>query len=73
MIWMVLYIWEMKIEITSVFWVIGKVQYTRIYSNLNRRNKLWSSGKFNDYDLDDEVYFSHFVVAIITAERLLTY
>ena len=59
MIWMVLYIWEMKIEITSVFWVIGKVQYTRIYSNLNRRNKLCSNGKFENDNLDDKADYSY--------------
>ena len=57
--WMILDIWEMEIEITSVFWVIGKVQYTRIYSNLNRRNKLWSSRKLSNNNLDDKADYSY--------------
>ena len=59
MIWMVLYIWEMEIEIISVFWVIGKIQYTRIYGKLNRRNKLWPSGKLSNNNLDDEADYSY--------------
>ena len=59
MIWMVLDIWEVEIEIISEFWVIEKLQYTRIYGKLNRRNKLWSSGKLNYNNLDDEADYSY--------------
>ena len=45
MIWMLHDIQEVETEIISVFWVIGKLQYTRIYGKLKRRNKLWSCGK----------------------------
>ena len=58
MIWMVLDIWEMEIEIISEFWVIEKIQYTRIYGKLKRRNKLWSSSNFKDNNLDDKAYYS---------------
>ena len=59
MIWMVLDIWEMEIEIISEFWVIEKIQYTRIYGKLKRRNKLWSSGKLSNNNLEDEVDYSY--------------
>ena len=59
MIWMVLDIWEMEIEIISEFWVIEKIQYTRIYGKLKRRNKLWSSGKLSNNNLDDEADYSY--------------
>ena len=41
------------------FRVIGKLQYTRIYGKLNRRNKLCSSGKLNYNNLDDEADYSY--------------
>ena len=59
MIWLVLDIWEMEIEIISEFWVIEKIQYTRIYGKLKRRNKLWSSGKLSNNNLEDEVDYSY--------------
>ena len=59
MIWMVLDIWEVEIEIISEFWVIEKLQYTRIYGKLKRRNKSWSSGKLSNNNLDDEADYSY--------------
>ena len=38
----------MEIEIISKFLEIGKLQYTRIYTKLQRRNKLRSSGKLSN-------------------------
>ena len=39
--------------------MIGKLQYDGIYGKLNRRNKLWSNGKFNDENLDDEANYDY--------------
>ena len=49
----------MEIEIISEFLEIGKLQYTRIYGKLKRRNKLWSSNKFDDDNLDDEADYCY--------------
>ena len=51
---MILDIFEMEIEIISEFLEIGKLQYTRIYGKLKRRNKLWSSNKLDDNYIDDK-------------------
>lgn len=59
MIWMVLDIWEAEIKIISKFWEIGKLQYTRIYSKLNRRNKLCSNGKFDNDNFDDKADYCY--------------
>ena len=59
MIWAILDIWEVEIGIIFRFRVIGKLQYTRIYGKLNRRNKLCSSGKLNYNNLDDEADYSY--------------
>ena len=40
-------------------WVIEKLQYTGIYGKLNRWNKLWSSGKFNDDNLDNGTDYNY--------------
>ena len=42
---MILDIFEVEIVIITEFLEIGKLQYTRIYGKLKRRNKLWSCGK----------------------------
>ena len=39
--------------------MIAKLQYARIFNNLNRRNKLWSSGKLSNNNLEDEVDYSY--------------
>ena len=39
--------------------MIGKLQYTRIYGKLKRRNKLWSCNKLSDNNLDDEADYSY--------------
>ena len=57
-------IWKaaiLGVEIVRVlgFWVIGSLQYIEIYSNRNRRNKLWSSGKLSDNNLDDKADYSY--------------
>ena len=39
--------------------MIGKLQYTRNYSKLKRRNKLCSNGKFDNDNLDDEADYSY--------------
>ena len=39
--------------------MIAKLQYTRIYGKLKRRNKLWSSGKLSNNNLDDEADYSY--------------
>ena len=39
--------------------MIGKLQYTRIYGKLNRRNKLWSSNKLDDNCIDDKADYSY--------------
>ena len=39
--------------------MIAKLQYARIFNNLNRRNKLWSSGKFDNDNLDDKADYSY--------------
>ena len=39
--------------------MIGKLQYYGIYSKLNCRNKLCSSGKLNYNNLDDEADYSY--------------
>ena len=39
--------------------MIGKLQYTRIYTKLNRRNKLWSCDKLSNNNLDDEADYSY--------------
>ena len=59
MIWMLHDIQEVETEIISEFWVIGKLQYTRIYGKLNRRNKLWSSDKLSNNNLDDKTDYSY--------------
>ena len=50
---------EVEIGIFSEIWVIRKLQYTKIYSKLNRRNKLCSKDKFDDNNLDDEANNSY--------------
>ena len=57
--WVILDIFEVKTEIISEFWVIGKLQYTRIYGKLKRRNKWWSSGKLGNDNLDDKADYSY--------------
>ena len=49
----------MEIEIISGFRVIRKQQNTGIYGKLKRRNKLWSSGKLSNNNLDDEADYSY--------------
>ena len=39
--------------------MIVKLQYYGIYGKLKRRNKLWSSNKFDDDNLDDEADYSY--------------
>ena len=39
--------------------MIGKLQYTRIYSNLNRRNKLWSCDKLSYDKVDNDISNSY--------------
>ena len=39
--------------------MFGKIQYTRIYSKLNRRNKLCSNGKLDNDNLENEVDYSY--------------
>ena len=39
--------------------MFGKLQYTKIYSKLNRRNKLWSCDKLSDNNLDDKADYSY--------------
>ena len=39
--------------------MIEKLQYTRIYTKLQRRNKLRSSGKLSNNNLEDEVDYSY--------------
>ena len=39
--------------------MIEKLQYTRIYGKLNRRNKLWPSGKLSNNNLDDKADYSY--------------
>ena len=39
--------------------MIVKLQYYGIYGKLNRRNKLWSSNKFDDDNLDDEADYCY--------------
>ena len=39
--------------------MIGKLQYSRIYGKLNRRNKLWSSDKLSNNNLDDKTDYSY--------------
>ena len=39
--------------------MIEKLQYTRINGMLKRRNKLWSSGKLSNNNLDDEADYSY--------------
>ena len=39
--------------------MIGELQYTEIYVKLKRRNKLWSSGKLSDNNLDDKANYSY--------------
>ena len=56
---MVLYICKVEIEIIYEYQVIGKLQYTRIYGKLNRRNKLWPSGKLSNNNLDDKADYSY--------------
>ena len=56
---MILDIWEVEKGLIFRFRVIGKLQYTRIYGKLNRRNKLCSSGKLNYNNLDDEADYSY--------------
>jgi len=51
---MILDIFEVEIVIITEFLEIGKLQYTRIYGKLKRRNKLWSSNKLDDNYIDDE-------------------
>ena len=43
----------------SKFLVIGKLQYTILYIRANRRNKLWSSDKLTDNNLDDKADYSY--------------
>ena len=50
---------EVEIGIFSEIWVIRKLQYTKIYSKLNRRNKLCSNGKFENDNLDDKADYSY--------------
>ena len=56
---MVLDIQAVEIEIIYQYQVIGELQYTRIYTKLNSRNKLWSSGKLSNNNLEDEVDYSY--------------
>ena len=49
----------MEIEIISEFCVIGKLQCAGICGKLQRRNKLWSSGKLSDNNLDDKADYSY--------------
>ena len=56
---MILDIFEVKIEIISESWVIGKLQYAGIYGKLKRRNKLWWCDKFDDDNLDDETDYGY--------------
>lgn len=39
--------------------MIGKLQYTRIYGKLKRRNKLWSCDKLSNNNLDNETDYSY--------------
>ena len=39
--------------------MIGKLQYTRIYTKLNRRNKLWSCDKLSNNNLDNETDYGY--------------
>ena len=39
--------------------MIEKLQYAGIYGKLKRRNKLWSSDKLTDNNLDDEADYSY--------------
>ena len=57
--WMILDIFEVEIGIIFRFRVIGKLQYTRIYGKLRRRNKWWSSGKLGNDNLDDKADYSY--------------
>ena len=49
----------MEIGIIFRFRVIGKLQYTRIYGKLNRRNKLCANGKIDNVNLDDKADYSY--------------
>ena len=51
---MVLYICKVEIEIIYEYQVIGKLQYTRIYGKLKRRNKLRANDKFNNDNHDNK-------------------
>ena len=57
--WMLLDIWEVEIQIIYEFWVIGKLQYARIYNNLNRKNKLCSSTKLSYNKVDNKTNNSY--------------
>ena len=52
---MLLDIWEAEIQIISEFWVVGKLQYTRKYGKLNRRNKWWSSAQLSNDKVDNDI------------------
>ena len=56
---MILDILEVEIEIITEFRVIEKLQYGGIYGKLNRRNKLWPSGKLSNNNLDDKADYSY--------------
>ena len=49
----------LQIKIISEFCVIGKLQCAGICGKLQRRNKLWSSGKLSDNNLDDKADYSY--------------
>ena len=62
---MALDIWEVEIETISEFWVIGKLQYTRIYGKLKRRKKILLIGKSMMIKLMMKRIIINFVVAVI--------
>ena len=52
-------IWEVEIQIISEFGVIKKLQYTRIYSNRNHRNKWWSSTQLSNDKVENNTSNSY--------------
>ena len=49
----------MEIEIISEFLEIGKLQYTRIYGKLNRRNKLRANDKLSNDKVENNTINSY--------------
>ena len=51
--------YEHERHIIFRFQINGKLQYYGIYGKLNRRNKLWASGKLSNNNLDDKTDYSY--------------